>query len=171
MLAKSSLLKFGYFTKKVGMESGGDGGGGPAAGNVVAAAPGDSAVAGGGGAVETIPPAESPGAVEVVDSSPRVPGPIVPGVDGLELFQRVVPEELEARAIAEVDRLLALGEAGELVGKTYAPITNPRFRERSQSRKMLQFGVSQAGCNELERPPTRARSQARRLATFAVMLP
>ena len=148
------------------MDSDGDGvgGGGPAAGNVVAAAQSDSAVAAaGGGAVETSPPAESPSAVEVVDS-PRVPGPIVPGVDGLELFQRVVPEELEARAIAEVDRLLALGEAGELVGKTYAPITNPRFRERSQSRKMLQFGVSQAGCNEPERPPnpcSHARSHAR----------
>ena len=146
------------------MDSDGDGvgGGGPAAGNVVAAAQSDSAVAAaGGGAVETSPPAESPSAVEVV---PRVPGPIVPGVDGLELFQRVVPEELEARAIAEVDRLLALGEAGELVGKTYAPITNPRFRERSQSRKMLQFGVSQAGCNEPERPPnpcSHARSHAR----------
>ena len=151
------------------MESGGDGvgGGGPAAGNVVAAAQSDSAVAaGGGGAVETIPPAESPSAVEV----PRVPGPIVPGVDGLELFQRVVPEELEARAIAEVDRLLALGEAGELVGKTYAPITNPRFRERSQSRKMLQFGVSQAGCNEPEGPPNPYSHARNRFSDAAVLI-
>eukprot|EP00729_Bicosta_minor_P025551 gene25551-32359_t len=38
----------------------------------------------------------------------------VPGVDGLELFQGVITEELEATLIAEVDRLLVLGEEGKL---------------------------------------------------------
>ena len=81
--------------------SGGDGG----AGEVTAAAAAAAAAA------------ASAATAVVVDEeeAPRVPGPIVPGVDGLELFQGVITEELEATLIAEVDRLLVLGEEGKLV--------------------------------------------------------
>ena len=75
------------------------------------------------------------------DGPVRVPGPIVPGVPGLELFQDVVPESLAAKVVQEVDVLLAAGEAATLPGKTYATVTDARCQSGAGNRHLLQFGV------------------------------
>ena len=77
----------------------------------------------------------------VKEAPARMPGPTVPGVPGLELFQDVVPASLAAKVVCEVEVLVAAGADGTLPGKTYATVTDSRCQPGADPRMLLQFGV------------------------------
>lgn len=78
-----------------------------------------------------------------VDVGAKLPGGAV-GVSGLRLLEGVIdtsgsPSKHDV-LVAWVRETLERGRAGELPGNTYAPVPD-KWKERNQSREMLQFGT------------------------------
>lgn len=61
-------------------------------------------------------------------------------VEGLELFNEIIPETFQAELLQFVEEQIVLGESGKLVGRTYLPPEKKVWAKRSKSRLLLQYG-------------------------------